>query len=151
MKTICADTCFFIALYDARDQYHKEAGAHFVDLFANGTNQLLVAWPVVYETFCTRMTRNRVALAKLQRDWNHLTSERRLQLLPDDPFRDGVIDECFRELRVLDHYRALSAGDRVIRRMISDRNVRIDALVTFNARDFADVCRRFGRQMYPHA
>lgn len=149
MKVICADTGFLIGLYDTRDQYHGEAAAHFARLFEGEGNHLVVPWPVVYETLCTRMIRNRGALALLQRDWKRLASERRLQLLPDNPFRDGVVDECFNELGNSHHYRALSAADRVIRKILSDRNVSIHALVTFNAPDFADICGKFGREIYP--
>ena len=97
MKVICADSGFLIGLYDTRDQYHVEAAAHFARLFEGEGNHLVVPWPVVYETFCTRMIRNRGALALLQRDWKRLASERRLQLLPDGPYRDGVVDDCFEQ------------------------------------------------------
>jgi len=95
------------------------------------------------------MVRNRAALALLQRDWRRLAAERRLELLPDSRFREGVVDECFDELGNSGHYRALSAVDRVIRRILADRNLSIHALVTFNTRDFADICERFGREIYP--
>jgi hypothetical protein len=95
------------------------------------------------------MIRNRGALELLQRDWKRLISERRLELLPDGPFREGRVDECFDELKNQAHYRSLSASDRVIRKMLSDRNLGIDALITFNAQDFADICGKFGREIYP--
>lgn len=149
MKVICVDANFLIGLYDVRDQHHDEAVAHFASLFHGEGNRLLVPWPAVYETFSTRMVRNRAALAMLQRDWRLLASERRLELLSDGPFRDAVVDECFEELGNSGHYRSLSAADRVIRNILSDRNIRIHALVTFNSADFADVCGRSGRQIYP--
>jgi predicted nucleic acid-binding protein len=149
MKVICADTGFLIGLYDPRDQFHDEAASHFARLFEGVGNRLVVPWPVVYEAFCTRMIRNRGALTSLQGDWKRLASERRLELLSDNSFRDGVIEECFNELTNSRHYRALSAADRVIRNILSDPKIGIHALVTFNAADFSDVCGKFGRELYP--
>jgi hypothetical protein len=36
----------------------------------------------------------------------------------------------------------LSLVDRVIREMLEDRSLGLDVMVTFNQRDFADVCER---------
>ncbi len=69
-------------------------------------------------------------------------------MLSDLPFREDVMDECFDELaKPTGHARNLSLVDRVIRRALSDVNVRIDALITFNPADFADVCRKHNRQI----
>ena len=84
----------------------------------------------------------------LERDWNLLSRQKELQLLSDLPFRDGVVDECFEELRKHPlHYRELSAVDRVIRKILSDSSNRISVFLTFNPKDFADVCRLSGRVM----
>lgn len=145
---ICTDAGFLIGLYDQTDQYHEEATRHFDSLFEPGANRLVVPWPVLYEAVSTRMVRRRNAVALFERHWKYLSLRQQLELLPDSPFRDGVVEECFEEVGQ-GHYRALSAVDRVLRRMLSNRGLRIHAFITFNAADFADVCRKFGRRLYP--
>jgi len=145
---LCADAGFLIGLYDDRDEHHAEASNQFASYFQSGSNRLVIPWPILYETVSTRMARRRKSLAMLERDWKRLLLRQQLELLSDLPFREGVVEECFEGLG--DHrYRALSAVDRVVRRILSDRKVRIDAFITFNPGDFADVCRQFGRQLCP--
>jgi len=148
--TVCTDAGFLIGVYDQRDERHGHAVKSFVTWFGSGAHRLLVPWPMLYETVSTRMARNAKAMALMERDWKRLQTLSQLELIPDEPFRDGVMDECFDELRKpRQHYRCLSAADRVVRRMLSDQNLRIQALITYNPRDFADVCHKFGRQIYP--
>jgi hypothetical protein len=87
-------------------------------------------------------------MAMLDNDWKKLHAENRLQLLSDIALREDVLEECFLELqRPQPHYRTLSFVDRVIRRLLSDANVRISAFITFNPGDFADVCATWDREM----
>jgi hypothetical protein len=89
-------------------------------------------------------------MMRMQSDWRRLIAQRRLELLSDLPFRDEVLAECFDELRKpIPQSRNLSAVDRVIRRVLADVTVRIDAFVTFNPRDFLDVCKKSNRPMVP--
>lgn len=145
---ICADTGFLIGLYDDTDQYHTEATSHFANLFESAVNRLVIPWPILYEAVSTRVARRRKALTVFERHWKYLILRQQLELLSDLPFREGVVEECFEDLG-RDRYRALSAVDRVVRRMLADQHLRIDALITFNVGDFADVCHRFGRRIYP--
>jgi len=86
----------------------------------------------------------------MEQDWKRLQFHSQIEFIADDPFREGVLDECFEELRrPLRHYRSLSAADRIIRRMLSDVNLRIQGFITYNPADFVDVCHKFGRQVYP--
>jgi predicted nucleic acid-binding protein len=148
MNNICVDTGFFIGLYNDSDQYHIQAEKHFKDYFAKTPNHLIVPFPITYETLNTVFVKNRKAMTLLESDWKRLQSEKRLELLPDTPFRDDIFNECFAELRKHPAgYRPLSLVDRVIRRILSDVNVRISALITFNPKDFSDVCTKFNRQM----
>jgi len=144
---VCADAGFLIGLYDQTDQYHKAAAEYFGVLFESSANRLVIPWPVLYEAVSTRLARRRDAIALFERHWKYLLLRQRLELLSDSTFRDGVVEECFAESGKQD-YRNLSAVDRILRRILSDRNLRIDAFITFNERDFADVCRKFGRQLY---
>jgi len=140
---ICVDTGFLLGLYDRSDQYHSRAKQRFTEYFEGARNDLLVPWPILYEAVSTRFVKNRPAMNLLENDWNILSQQRRLQLLSDEPFREDLIAECFAELhKPPTSARRFSLVDRVIRRMLSDVNVRIDAFITFNPGDFQDACRR---------
>lgn len=142
MKSICADAGFLIGLYDATDEFHGKAKKYFSDFFDSTRNRLIVPWPVLYEAVSTRMVRNKAALTLLESDWKLLSVQRRLELISDTSYRDNLLDECFDELgRPQRQYRSLSLVDRVIRKMLSDANLRIAAFLTFNPKDFSDVCR----------
>jgi len=149
MRSICVDAGFLIGLYDESDEHHKKATEYFLEFFDLAQNRLLVAWPILYETVSTRMVRkNTKRIARLEQDWKRLSMQSRLHLLSDAEFREEAIDECFKELgKPRQQYRDLSLVDRVLRKILSEQNLRIHAFVTFNPRDFHDVCSRFGREL----
>jgi hypothetical protein len=71
----------------------------------------------------TRMARNVSGLTLMERDWKRLQALSQLELHPDHPFREGVVEECFEETRKPQrHYRSLSAADRVVRKDARGRN-----------------------------
>jgi len=150
MSDLCADASFLIGLYDERDDFHERAKTLFLSYFNQGNNRLIIPWPIVYEAVSTRMVKNKRAMLLLERDWTLLSLQSQLHLLSDLPFREGIVDECFSELKKPPvHYRKLSAADRVIRRILSDANIQINAFLTFNPKDFADVCKSLRRQLLP--
>ena len=149
MRDVCVDTGFLIGLYQQKHDFHVKAQEYFNRFFAEGGNRMLVPWPIVYETFSTRTVRNADALTVLSSDWRRLQHRGQLHLLDDLPFRKSVIDQCFDELtKPVASRKNLSAADRVIREILSDRSLRISALITFNPRDFEDVCKRFRREVF---
>ena len=141
MNTICVDSGFLIALYHESDTHHSQAKNHFTNYFDDTPHQLLVPWPILYETISTRMARTRRRMTVFNKDWEILRSQQRLVLLDDREFRHDALDECFSEVeRSKEHYRPLSLADRVIRNILSKVNIKID-FITFNIGDFADVCK----------
>lgn len=150
MSEICVDTGFLLGLYDLSDQFHEQSKRCFLEYFDSKPNRLVVPWPVLYETISTRFVKNRPAMNMLEADWKRLSQQRRLHLLSDAPFREGVMDECFDDLRKpAGRVRSLSIVDRVIRRVLSDVNIRIDALITFNPGDFLDICKKRNKPILP--
>lgn len=124
---LLVDSGFWLALYDSTDPYHTLAlknGDLVEDL------PLIVPWPVLYETVNTRMVK-RAAFVSFER----VLKRNSTWLLDDSPYREGCLDDAFSF-----GGRALSLVDLVIRRMLEDTNLRIDGLLTFNLKDFADVC-----------
>lgn len=143
MRLTCVDAGFLIALYDTRDRYHARADAYFEQQFDRTPNRLVVPWPILYETVSTRMARNKESLSLLKRDWERLVREQRLERIDDCNYREMAIEECFIEVeKERGHYRSLSLVDRIIRNVLLDDQLHIDAFVTFNEGDFFDVCTR---------
>jgi len=69
-----------------------------------------------------------------------MLSKPNVSLVDDAPYREGALQATFQGAR--HGKRAISFCDMVIRLSIEDTNLRVKALLTFNARDFVDVCRR---------
>jgi predicted nucleic acid-binding protein len=140
MATICADAGFLIALYDPRDSHHEHAVGRFDAFFAPEAirHVLLAPWPILYESLNTRQARRQPFLQQLSTDWNILGRNERLILLSDETYRDQALRD-YLEIYV-NGPRTLSLADRVIRSVLADPANMIDALLTYNARDFSDVC-----------
>ncbi len=131
-KTLLLDTGFWYALYDDRDSYHEEAQilADFLEF-----HNLMIPWPTLYETLNTRFVRKR------DRGWLHSFSlylnRSNTVMLADETYRQIALSSVLKN-RVYGKY--LSLVDEVIRLVLQDPNVRIDAMLTFNQSDFYDIC-----------
>ena len=146
MKTIYVDSGFLIALYGKPDEYTTEANNYFNEYFKNTLNKLVIPCPILFETVSTKMVRHRKGLELLEKDWKTLKAQQRLVLLNDLDYREKALEECFKESQKDPRsYRSLSLVDRVIRNMLSDVSLRIDYFITFNIKDFEDVCKKFRR------
>jgi predicted nucleic acid-binding protein len=130
-KRTLLDSGFWFGLLDPRDDHHTNAGRVFRRI---EKSHALVPWPTLYEVVRTRLVKNPGTLAKLEAQ---LRSPG-VHLLEDQRYRQGALADCLAERT---GRRAISLVDRILRAVISDVNVRIDAVVTFNPADFADVCR----------
>ena len=131
-RTILVDTSYFIALWDKRDRYHEEAvnKRKYFDSYS-----LIVPWPILYETLNTRMVR--------RPDW--------MAGFEEAAQRFEIVDDCRYRRDALRLVRAArprrrpedsvpSLADRVLLAMIDDDDLRFDAILTFNHRDFAVPC-----------
>ena len=134
---LLVDTGFFFALHNTRDDYHESAETkkHLLDKW-----QIILPWPVLYETLNTRF----VGLPGAINWFDTLVRSPKTQLLDDSQYRDA----CRRSvLATAPLGRRLSLVDTVLRSIIEDDNVRVAGVLTFNPRDFADVCRRHRVEM----
>jgi hypothetical protein len=131
--TLIVDSGVWYSLWDRTDSKYSETG-EMEDLIESHT--LVVPWPILYETVNTRFVKNRIGLESFEK----LLNRRETSIVSDQEYREAALEILFSPLA--SQKRHLSLCDLVIRLMIEDINVRIDALVTFNHRDFADVCLR---------
>jgi predicted nucleic acid-binding protein len=128
-KNIVADSGFWFGLFNARDSYHQEACSIESSI---SVHNLLVPWPSLYETMNTRLMRRRP-----DRDRFHTYLKRTSTILLDDvPYRDTSLNYVLEQAST-----NLSLVDHVIRSMLEDPSVAINALITFNPSDFIDVCQ----------
>lgn len=133
MASVLVDTGVWYALSDPNDSVARE-----VDLDALQArievHTIVIPWPIAYETLRTRFVRKRFALERFEQ----ALKSPRVIFIDDAPYRDDAlaisIDSSLRG------HRPLSMVDCLMRILLDDINVNIRYLVTFNARDFVDVC-----------
>ena len=130
-RVVIADACFWLGLLDNSDQHHEAALRIWPYL---DSYKLVVPWPCVYEVLSTRTARNSDrAVAAVEMLLNPS-----FEILDDSAYRvKGVRD--FGDINY-NKYFSHSLVDCVLRAMLADVDIKIDVLVTFNSRDFADVC-----------
>ena len=123
------DTCYWYALLD-RDDGHRPAAErmwpHIERL------RIVAPWPVLYETLNTRVVKH----ASQRERVRALLRSDGVERICDRPYRDEALRRC------LDDARPIALVDHVLRAVIEDMRVRLHVFVTFNARDFYDVCKR---------
>jgi predicted nucleic acid-binding protein len=130
-KRALLDSGFWLGLLEPRDDHHLSALRIFRKI---QKSHALVPWPTLYEVMKTRLVKDPTKVAKLDAE---LRSPG-VRILDDRPYRQQAFDDCLRDRS---ERRAISLVDRILRAVVRDVNVRVDAVVTFNPADFADVCR----------
>lgn len=133
MPNILVDTGFWYALFDRRDSLHlaaEEKSARLRPL------NIVIPWPVLYETLNTRFVSNRAVL----RQFVGVLRRPGAVVLDDGPYRERALDVVSKP--VPERPRMFSLTDCILRLILDDADTRIDFLATFNVGDFADICRK---------
>jgi predicted nucleic acid-binding protein len=135
MQNILIDTGFWYALFDKRDQYHQKTLeiAEFVAL----QHFFVLLLPTLYETLNTNFIKNHKLSFDSFLKTHHTTT------IYDTKYRDKALEETLK----ISNYK-YSLVDMVLRIMILDVNLSIHALITFNDRDFIDVCQQRSIPIY---
>lgn len=129
-KNILLDTGYWIALYEERDSFHEDA--MLISEFLS-PHRMVIPWPTLYETLNTRFVRRKSWLASFRR----LLHNDNTILVQDVTYKNDAIKSVFFQPKTHKKY---SLVDLVIRGILLDVKVKIDALVTFNIADFEDIC-----------
>ncbi len=129
---VLTDSCFWLGLTDTADQHH-DAAISIAELIEG--QQIILPWSCLYEIISTRLVRNRVRLLYLER----LMKKPSVVLFDDTGYRQIALNEVFILNRLGFTY---SLTDSVIREILKDINVRVNYLVTFNNKDFQDICQQ---------
>lgn len=128
---ILVDTCFWYAYYDPRDEKHYIA-KELIDYFEFGN--IIIPYPTLYETINTRFSKHTEWIAP----FNELIQNEKFKLIDDNDYREIALNQTF-EYSIYNK-RPISFVDMIIRMMLDDINLKIDAMITFNLEDFIDVC-----------
>ena len=95
---------------------------------------VVLPWPILYETVNTRIARRRAELSRLDAVIRRPTTTR----LDDSPYRIECYEKISRKTQMLQQ--STSLVDYIMLAILDDSNVRIDAMLTFNHRDFKTFC-----------
>ena len=129
MNNVVIDSCFWFALVKTSDGYHQDDARISSKIFVP-INRILVPFPSLYEVLNTTfMKEGRLS------SFNEWMRNPSIQLIQDDKYRLGALEET-----MVQHGRDLSLVDNVIRNMLDDKRLDIRAIVTFNVKDFFDIC-----------
>jgi len=131
-KIVLTDACFWLGLVDPKDQYHEMSNtvAELIEGY-----QIIFPWPCLYETISTHLSRRRDRLLYLE----EFIKKPDIILFDDGNYKDNALEEVFKLNKTSGHTYSLT--DSVIREILRDIDVRVNYLVTFNSRDFIDVCQ----------
>ena len=132
---IVVDSGFWFALFTKSDKHHIQALSIEKNLLKDGLFNLLIPWPTLYETINTKFVKKRDILPKFQYYINHPKSLK----IDDEFYKNKMIEMVLNPKKGED----FSAVDWIIRDILADRNIKTDALITFNERDFIDLCCKY--------
>lgn len=135
MNNIIVDTGFWFALYDTTDEYHKKASELFNYLELESI-KIVIPFPTLYETINTKFTKNYYIVNSFEK----FLQKPEVIMYPDDEYRNDALNLTFDIIK--NQKRNLSLTDNVIRMIMDDDKNMIDYLITFNAKDFTDICRK---------
>ncbi len=130
-KNIILDTGFWYALYDKRDQYHEDAQLYSEYLTHH---KLIIPWPTLYETLNTRFTRRHNWISGFKG-----FARKQATIIEDNEYKEKALNTVLQTNSTHPKY---SLVDLVIREILSDYSIKIDTIITFNYRDFADICQK---------
>lgn len=135
MSAYLCDSCFIIALADSSEAKHAVSCRH-LDSHKLG-HYYLLPYPSMFEILSQRMVDNSVAMARLEKIFLK-NPEVNVVYISDSSYRQQSLSECVNDPRNIERH--LSFVDTIIRNMVKSKNIRKDALITFNEEDFRDVC-----------
>lgn len=138
MNNILVDSCFWYALFDSADKYHYKA--HEMKDYLEYGN-IILPFPVLYETLNTRFSKRENWMSAFEEYLNRKTTF----LIPDTEYREQALSNTF--FYSLVQKRPIALVDMSIRFMLEDINLNINTLITFNVRDFTDICASKGIEL----
>lgn len=139
---VIIDSCFWFSFLQNRKADHHEEAVRIYEYLSELGVDFIIPYPSLYETLNTRLFKE--GHKELSR-WmaTQLVANEHFIKIPDDLYRQLAFDNTVSP----QNNRGISFVDNIIRAMIADRSVQIKALVTFNRRDFEDLCYERGVEL----
>ena len=131
MNNIIVDTGFWYAFYEERDKYHHQASKLFEYL---SIGRIIIPFPSLYETINTRFAKN----ISYMESFKKLIESNNVVLVDDAPYKETALELTMNSS--INFKKPYSLVDMIIRLMVSDIDMNINYLLTFNKGDFIDVC-----------
>jgi hypothetical protein len=135
MKTVIADTCFWIGLFIDNDMFHRYSTEYYISNI--DAIRLIFPWPSMYETLRTQFVRNYNAVARLEKEMKRTN----IVKYGDRSIKNKALEEMFK-LNLYHGYK-LSLTDTLIREIIKSGRSNISGLITSNRSDFIDICQLY--------
>lgn len=132
MKSIVlTDSCYWLGLVDKSDQHHKTSVA-IAELIKD--KQIIIPWPCMFESVSTRLVRNR----QRTKWFEEAICKPEVSLFDDEKYRKIALFQVFEKSKICGT--SYSLTDSVVREILKDKEAAVKYLVTYNERDFMDVC-----------
>jgi len=128
-KSILIDSGFWYAFFNQRDQHFTNAHNLYEDHLYLHT--LILPWPTLYESLNTRFSRRIIWI----KEFSKIITRHEIFFVDDSGYRKPALDTF-----LLPKDKPFSLVDIVIRNILEDNSLKIDAIVTFNEQDFSDIC-----------
>lgn len=139
---VIIDSCFWFSFLQNRKADHHEEAVRIYEYLSELGVDFIIPYPSLYETLNTRLFKEgHKELSKWMA--TQLVANEHFVKIPDDRYRQLAFDNTVSP----QNDRGISFVDNIIRAMIVDRSVHIKALVTFNRRDFEDLCYERGVEL----
>jgi len=149
LRRFLLDSGYLLALYRDEGQRTQVAKETFANLFSTNGNVLLVPWPVLYERLNSEFSSPKTDwVERLNSDWSRLRRLERLDLIDDSP-QAGVDEWLGFSEEKSGRFRGLSLVDRILMALVEDRSKNIEALLTFDLRDFSGFCAKRAIEIIP--
>jgi hypothetical protein len=136
MAYILTDTCFWIGLFDETDGYYDKS-TEYADVFKD-ENTFVIPWPCLYETLSDRMIGNRKRMIAIEQVFLNGGLGMKVEFLDDSSYKEEALNKVFEYNKI--HGSTFSLTDSIIREIIMDSDVLIHGFITYNEKDFKDVC-----------
>lgn len=130
---IIADSCFWFALYNIRENKRHEIARNIYQ--GLGKYKIIVPYPTLYETLNSEFVDNTQRL----NDFLTKLNSRNFEPIDDTDYKKKALEKLSEERK---NGKQFSLVDSIIREMIEDQKLKIRFILTFNRRDFEDLSRK---------
>lgn len=138
MQRLLVDSGFFFALFNERDRNHDDAKEkqEWLEILS-----IAMPWPILYETINTRFARRPHWIASFE----GVVRSPNTEFIDDAPYRVDALEDAL--VRGKNQRYAMSLTDAVLHSILADPKIRVDAMLTYNRRDFFRICSSKGVEL----